>query len=127
MIPGSRRRHYLASVSVFLVTAALIAGMAGCGGDRSNITQVDAGYDHTVGLKDDGTVVAVGNSGSGQSGPCDVGNWTGITQVAAGRCHTVGLKDDGTLVAVGDNESGQCDVGNWTDITQVTAGYDHTV
>jgi len=30
IIPGSRRRHYLAIVSVFLVAAALIAGMVGC-------------------------------------------------------------------------------------------------
>ena len=30
IIPGFRRRHYLAGVGIFLVTAALIVGMAGC-------------------------------------------------------------------------------------------------
>ena len=51
-----------------------------------------------MGLKSDGTVVAVGDDASGQ---CNVGGWTGITQVAAGIYHTVGLKSDGTVVAVG--------------------------
>ncbi len=85
---------------------------------------VAAGWYHTVGLKSDGTVVAVGYNDHGQ---CDVGGWTDITQVAVGEEHTVGLKTDGTVVAVGDNDHGQCDVGSWTDITQVAAGEEHTV
>ena len=88
------------------------------------ITQVAGGIDHTVGLKYDGTVVAVGYNNYGQ---CDVGGWTDITQVAAGCSYTVGLKSDGTVVAVGYNTHGQCDVGGWTDITQVAACYWHTV
>jgi len=84
---------------------------------------VAASY-HVVGLKSDGTVVAVGRNDYRQ---CNVGYWTGITQVAAGSYHTVGLKSDGTVVARGDNYYGQCDVVDWTSITQVAAGYSHTV
>jgi len=84
---------------------------------------VAAGGVHTVGLKADGTVVAVGADGYG---PCVVGGWTDILQVAAGTAHTVGLKSDGTVV-VGGNDEAQCDVGGWTDITQVAAGFLHTV
>ncbi len=62
------------------------------------IPMVVAGGYHTVGLKSDGIVVAVGWNDNGQ---CDVGGWTGIVQVAAGWYHTVGLKTDGTVVAVG--------------------------
>ena len=36
---------------------------------------------HTVGLKFDGTVVAVGDNSQGQ---LNVGSWSGIVQVAAG-------------------------------------------
>ena len=85
---------------------------------------VAAGGWHTVGLKDNGRVVAVGDNDDGR---CNVGSWRGITQVAAGRRYTVGLKSDGTVVAVGEYDDGQCEVGNWTDITQVAAGYYHTV
>jgi len=81
---------------------------------------------HTVGLKDDNTVVAVGAEGW-DHGQCEVGNWTNITQVAGGFYHTVGVESDGTVVAVGWNDSGQCDVGGWTNITQVAAGFQHTV
>jgi len=89
-----------------------------------NIIQVDAGYGHTVGLKFDGTVVAVGYNGWGQ---CEVGGWTDIIQVSAGHFHTVGLKANGTVLAVGWNDSGQCNVGNWTGIIQVAAGLRHTL
>jgi alpha-tubulin suppressor-like RCC1 family protein len=89
-----------------------------------DIIQVDACGDHTVGLKNDGTVVAVGYNGWRQ---CEVGGWTDIIQVAAGDSHTVGLKANGTVLAVGRNDSGQCNVGNWTGITQVAAGLSHTV
>ena len=77
---------------------------------------VSAGDDHTVGLKADGTVVAVGSNGYGQ---CDVDGWTDIVAVSAGYFHTVGLKADGTVVAteyIGNFYNGQCDVDGWTDI-----------
>jgi hypothetical protein len=90
-----------------------------------NVTpMVAAGNDYTVGLKSDGTVVAVGYNGNGE---CEVGNWTGIVQVAAGGYHTVGLKSDGTVVAVGKNDEGQCNVSSWTHIVRVAAGVEHTV
>jgi hypothetical protein len=107
--------------------------------DWTDITQVAAGVFHTVGIKDDGTVVAVGNNDivvsivgdySCGGGQLDVGGWTDITQVAGGWGHTVGLKSDGTVVAVGGNDGDcteLCNVEGWTDITQVAAGAGHTV
>ena len=85
---------------------------------------VAAGSGHTVGLKRDGTVVAVGFCTFGQ---CDVSGWTDIVAVAAGDYHTVGLKRDGSVVAVGSNDDGQRDVSGWTDIMAVAAGDSHTV
>ena len=87
-------------------------------------TMIAVGYCHTVGLRSDGTVVAVGGNSDGQ---CDVSNWTDIVAVAAGSSHTVGLKADGTVVAVGDNHDGQCNVGDWTRIVAVEAGNWHTI
>ena len=83
----------------------------------TDIVAVSAGQSHTVGLKTDGTVVAVGDNDHGQ---CDVSNWTDIVAVSAGIDYTVGLKADGTVVATkytnDYNYNGQCDVGGWTDI-----------
>ena len=87
---------------------------------------ISAGSEHTVGLKKDGTVVAVGKNYNGQ---CDVSGWKDIVAISAGTFYTVGLKKDGTVVAVGDNEFGQCDVSGWKwkDIVAISAGYSHTV
>ena len=88
---------------------------------------IGSGNAHTVGLKTDGTVVAVGENDKGQ---CDVSGWTDIVAVAAGECHTVGLKANGTVVAMeytGDYYDGQCDVSGWRDIVAVAAGGSQTV
>ena len=74
---------------------------------------IAADENHTVGLKSDGTVVAVGKNNNGQ---CDVSEWTDIVAISAGASHTIGLKSDGTVVAVGSNSSSKCDVSEWTDV-----------
>jgi alpha-tubulin suppressor-like RCC1 family protein len=99
-------------------------------GDWTDIVQVAADLTQTVGLKSDGTVVAVGwgcHPKECEKQPYEVGDWTGMIEVAAGGVYTVGLKSDGTVVTVGDNYYGQCDISGWTDITQVAASGAHTV
>ena len=88
------------------------------------VATISAGDYHTVGLRRDGTVVAVGGDLEGQ---CDVSRWTAVVTVAAGLNHTVGLRGDGTVVAVGKNDDGRCDVSSWTDIVAVSAGAYHTI
>ena len=91
----------------------------------SNLNKVlSAATDHTVGLKSDGTVVAVGNNNDGQ---LNVGSWKDIVAVSAGDFYTVGLKSDGTVVAVGSNRDGKLNVGSWKDIVAVSAATQHTV
>ena len=85
---------------------------------------LSAGDSQTVGLKADGTVVAVGDNGVGQ---CKVSGWEDIVAISAGDGHTVGLKADGTVVAVGWNDDGQCKVSGWEDIVAISAGTAHTV
>ena len=85
---------------------------------------ISSGAFHTVGLKNDGTVVAIGENKSGQ---CDVSEWTDIVKISSGDDHTVGLKSDGTVVAVGANRMRQCNVSDWTDIVEISAISEHTV
>ncbi len=79
---------------------------------------------HTIGLKENGTVVATGYNAKGQ---CNVGNWSDIVDVSAGHAHTAALKADGTVVAVGFNNEGECNVSGWTDIVAISAGFWNTV
>jgi len=96
--------------------------------ERERLTKyqacVSTGNFHTVALKVDGTVVAVGENDKGQ---CNVSGWRDIVAIAAGGYHTIGLKADGTVVAVGENDKGQCNVSGWRDIVAVAAGGYHTI
>ena len=67
----------------------------------SDVATIAAGTYHMVGLKENGTIVAVGYNGYGQ---LNVSSWTNIKAIAAGAHHTVGLKKDGTVAAVGYND-----------------------
>ena len=85
---------------------------------------IAAGGYHTVGLRADGTVVAVGKNGDGR---CNTSAWSDIVAIAAGYSHTVGLRADGSVVAVGKNGDGRCNTSAWSDIVAIAAGYSHTV
>lgn len=76
---------------------------------------------HTIGLKNNGTVMTAGTSlGS-------VSDWINIIAVDAGREYNVGLKADGTVVASGRNYKGECNVSEWKNIVAISVGDYHTV
>ena len=96
--------------------------------DSSGMTIAAGGF-HTVGLKEDGTVVSTLVTGANDFGQWDVSSWRKIKAVAAGRDHTVGLTEDGTVVAVGKSDDDQLKVNTpeWTNIKAIAAGWFHTV
>src|SRR5216684_561096 len=58
---------------------------------------IAAGGYHSLALKSDGTVVAWGCDGSGES--TVPANLTGVIAIAAGELHSLALKSDGAVVA----------------------------
>ena len=144
----ARRRHRivkLAMRSVLVMSAASLLFSCGGGGVNpelqpaakakvskslapavqcSDVATIAANTYHTVGLKEDGTVVAVGYSGFGELSV----SWTNIKAIAAGVYHTVGLKEDGTVVAVGNNTYHEMNfTTEWKNIKAIAAGTYHTV
>jgi len=102
-------------------------------GMQASTSVLAAGRRHSVGLRRDGTVVAVGN---GAAGECRVGGWEDVVALAAGnvhtaantgKSHTVGLRSDGTVLATGDNLEGQCNINTWEDIVSLHLSSRHTV
>lgn len=85
---------------------------------------VAMGQNHTVILRNDDTVRAVGNNIYGR---CNTEDWTQITAICAGYSHTVGLHSDGTVCAVGGNHYGECNTQDWNNIIAVAAGKTFTV
>lgn len=84
----------------------------------TDIVAISTGYDYTLGLKINGTVVVVGEPPYGFS----VGDWKDIVSVSAGGSHAVGLKADGAVVATGSNYGNSCNVDEWTDIVAISVG-----
>ena len=93
---------------------------------NTDFVAVAAGYNHSLGLKSDGSLVAWGYNGNGR---CDVPDPnTGFVAVAAGSGHSLGLKSDGSIVAFGNNGDGQCTVPDPnTSFVAVAAGNSHSL
>ena len=105
--------------------------------NADNIKSVFCGANHTVMLKNDGTLWSCGLNVDGQLGLGDKTNKTTFTQITTnasdvkeiycGCYHTLILKNDGTLWGTGNNTYGQLGLGdttNRTTFTQITTNTD---
>ena len=92
----------------------------------ANTVGVAAGEKHTLLLKRDGTVYAVGSNSSGQT---DVpAGLNGVIAIAAGSDHSLALKADGKVIAWGWNQAGQTNVPPELDqVVAITAGRDYSL
>lgn len=122
-ITGYGSRRQLKEINDSSEWENIIAVAAGGGGAM--------GKGHTVGLREDGTVVAVGDNSYGQ---CNVSEWKDIKAIAAGDWHTVGLCEDGTVVSTKPDSNkypnlytAACDVKDMEGIIEIAAGTGYTI
>ncbi len=91
-----------------------------------NVKAILAGFDYTLELKNNGTVVSSGYSFSGQA--MVPAGLSGVKAMEAGLSYIVALKDDGTVVTWGDNDYGQTMVPvGLTGVKAIAAGDSHIV
>ena len=106
--------------------------------NADDVKSVYCGYDHTIILKNDGTLWGTGYNGYGELGLGDSNNKTTFTQITTntdnikqiycGWGHTLILKNDGTLWGTGYNKDGRLGLGDSTNrstFTQVTTNVDN--
>jgi alpha-tubulin suppressor-like RCC1 family protein len=116
----------------------------------SNVTAIAGGSFHSLFLKNDGSLWAMGYNHSGQlgDGTTDHGFYStnrpeqivasNVTTIACGYFHSLFLKSDGSLWVMGDNESGQLGDGTYnnalspeqivaSNVTAIAGGYFHTL
>lgn len=110
-----------------------VVNISAAGGDT---TEDKRGSGHTVGLKSDGTVVAVGDNKWGQ---CEVYDkkWKNIVKVVAGDWYTVGLKANGQVLITGENDYNTHteyiehdllkQMNKKKDVVDISAGYGQTI
>ena len=103
-----------------------------------DIVAIDTGWQHTVGLDQNGNIHVTGYHSGGLLMEIEenLDEWKDIIAISTGGStgaaqrgmgHIVALRKDGHVVAVGDNSYGQCNVSEWTDIVAISAGEYHTV
>ena len=68
---------------------------------------------HAVGLKVDGTVVAVDTLGEDEEGKCNVENWSNVVAVYADTSVTFGITEDGRVLVVGDTYDWKSEISSW--------------
>jgi len=93
---------------------------------NTGFTAVAGGLQHSLGLRDDGSIAAWGWNEHGQ---CNVPYPnSGFVAVAGGFGHSLGLRNDGSIVAWGGNDKGQCNVPSPNSgFTAIAAGYGHSL
>ncbi|MBI5416403.1 Ig-like domain-containing protein [Candidatus Poribacteria bacterium] len=113
-----------------------------------NLKAIAAGMNHTIGIKNDGTLWAWGDNSYGQLGdgtyinrntPIQISTESDWNIIAAGGGHTITIKNNGTLWAWGDNSYGQLgdgtnnnrdtpiQIGTDNDWKSIAAGQNHTI
>ncbi|MBR0280666.1 MAG: hypothetical protein IJQ81_03620 [Oscillibacter sp.] len=108
---------------------------------RALSAYIASGWDHTVGLKSDGTVIATkhlkitGSKSDGTPiiyynlyGELNVKAWGNVVAVAAGNTHTTGLTASGTVATTGrEYDNGVLEAKSWKNIVSISAGDYFTV
>ena len=92
----------------------------------SNVTAIAAGWDHSLFLKSDGSLWAMGDNAFGKLGDGATNNHhsperivsSGVTAIAGGSDHSLFVKSDGSLWAMGYNSYGE--LGDGTTNNSVT-------
>lgn len=89
------------------------------------ITSVACGDEHTLGLKEDGTVIGIGSNDNGQ---LDVEYWEDIAAIDATAAYSIGLRSDGRVVFTGNVYGDEpVNIEDWENITDISAGQWHIV
>ena len=86
--------------------------------------QILRGPDHTVILRPDGTVKAVGNNKNGQ---CNVQDWKNIVSIATNQFYTVGVCENGTVQLAGGSWMLRNKLSSWKNVTTIVSGHNFFV
>src|SRR6267142_2752855 len=134
-------KSVLKSVLVLLLLQAVAVQAA------TTVTNIAAGFVHSLFIESDGSLWAMGNDYYGELGDGSIGTTTnrpeqivssGVVAVTAGGLHSLFLKFNGSLWAMGNNQGGQLGDGTTNNtstpkqivssgVVAIAAGYNHSL
>ncbi len=92
--------------------------------DGSDFVSIASGGDHSVAIRQDGSLVAWGYNVYGE---CNVPAGFDYVKVSVGRNHSIALKEDNTIVAWGRDWNDVLAVPAGNDFVDISAGYQHNL
>ena len=92
--------------------------------EGKDFVAIAAGWDHSLALRKDGSIVAWDTTGVGQT---NAPSGTDFVAIAAGEWHSLALRKDGSIVAWGNHEYGQTNVPAGKDFIAIAAGGKHSL
>ena len=102
---------------------AIPAGTSPLATGEATFTAISSGYEHTCGLRSNGTAACWGYNGQGQA-TAPVGET--FTAISSGSGHTCGLRSNGSAACWGRNDSGQATAPVGQTFTAISSGGFHT-
>src|SRR5690606_9464479 len=93
----------------------------------TNVKEIAAGFDTSMALKEDGTVLAWGRLAEPPFPLAVPRGLTDVVKISSGARHKVALKSDGEVVVWGTNQWGQLNVpDDLAGVASIAAGVAHT-
>lgn len=90
----------------------------------NDIVSVVGSWKGSIGLKSDGSCIAIGRNLVGDG---SLFRWKDISSIASGPFHVLGLRTDGTVIPFGKGGAGQCQVSRWKNVAGIATGFNHSV
>jgi alpha-tubulin suppressor-like RCC1 family protein len=133
---------------IFFILSCIFSSLAQATPIQNQVTHIASGANHSLAIKEDGSVWAWGQnnynqlgdgSGNHQNTPVKVDGLSNVSMIAAGQYHSLSLKNDGSVWAWGCNTNGQLgdgttvnrtkpvQVSNLSQVTMIASGRYHNL
>jgi PKD repeat protein len=108
-------------------TTAVITQADNQPSDSNRYIDIAAGYDYSLAIKEDGSIVGWGNNQFGQADPPEGNDYVALAVCVDGGHHGLALRADGSIAGWGDNQYGQADSPTGNDFITIAAGRKHSL
>jgi alpha-tubulin suppressor-like RCC1 family protein/chitodextrinase len=108
-------------------TTAVITQADNQHSESNRYIDIAAGYDYSLAIKQDGSIVGWGNNEFGQADPPEGNDYVALAVCVDGGHHGLALRAGGSMAGWGDNQYGQADPPAGNNFIAIAAGRKHSL